>query len=251
MSEFGDKSKRSQVDKRGREIEYRVFRADATDAGFSGYASTFWDTDSYATAFAPGAFAKSINERSGKVLVLWQHDPYLPIGKPTRMAEDERGLAVDAHITEAATYGRDAMALLRDGIPLGLSIGFRTIRERPATEDDPLILTNAPEPIKRDPSLVYVIEEAKLYEFSVVSFPANEAAQIDTVRSEAQIEALALALADLKADRLDAARRAVVADLVAAWRAAPAGSRPAPRNAKAPHASIALLSEELAYLLTA
>lgn len=223
-----DKSRRAKAGD-PRRIEYRAIdgRAAGDDPGFSGYASTAWHVDAYGTAFAPGAWKKSLQERGDKVLVLWQHDPYLPIGKPTRLEEDATGLAVDAAITEATTYGKEAMALLRDDVPLGLSVGFRTIRERPATDADPLILgADLPEWIKQNlPGSVYVIEEAKLYEFSVVSFPANLHAEIDAVRQDERAQALAGLLADLRAGRLDESSRALAAELVAAYQAAGPGVR--------------------------
>jgi len=219
-----------------RQIEFRAVpasgRADGTP-GFSGYASTSWHVDSYGTAFAPGAWAKTLAERGDRVLVLWQHDPYLPIGKPTALAEDGTGLAVDAAVTEATQHGRDAMALLRDGVPLGLSVGFRTIRERQANDGDPLVLGNdLPAWIANNlPGSVWVIEEAKLYEFSVVSFPANLHAEIEAVRADDRAQHLAMTLDDLRAGRLDAAGRALVAELAAAWTAAPDRGDTAPRTA--------------------
>ncbi len=231
-----------------RKIEFRGFGIRAGDgAGFSGYASTSWHVDSYATTFAPGAWTKTLQEQRDKVLVLWQHDPYQPIGRPTEMAEDAVGLKVDARISEATSIGRDAMALLRDDVPLGLSVGFRTYRERQATDADPLILgPDVPEWVTRNlPGSVYVIEEARLYEFSVVSFPANLHAEIDAVRSNERMQSLAQTLEALRAGRLDDASRALIAEIAAAWQAAPDSLTAAPRtDAKARrrrHAEFALL----------
>lgn len=233
-----------------RRVEYRG-AAGSGAAGFDGHASTAWHVDSYGTAFAPGAWSKTINERGGKVLVLWQHDPYQPIGKPTALAEDGTGLAVTAAISDGTAYGKDALALLRDGVPLGLSVGFKTIRERSATESDPLIFDGAPESIRGDHSQVSVIEEAKLYEFSLVSFPANDAAQVDSVRGDAQAEALAALLADVRAGRVAPPCRGLLEDLVAAWRDAPAGLRPGPRAVKAPRKVTAELALAMyGYLMT-
>ena len=220
-----------------RVIEYRAFEAAADEAGgFTGYASTWWDVDSYGTAFAPGAFARSLANRGPKVSVLWQHDPDRPIGRPTQLVEDGRGLAVDARITDGTVAGAEALALLRDGVPLGLSVGFRTLRERPVDlERDPVVMDNAPSALRANPERVSIIEEAALYEFSVVTFPANEQAQIAAVRGETQIEALSCALADLRAGRLGPAARALVDELALAWReASDRAASPAPRPATAP-----------------
>lgn len=216
-----------------RRVEFRA-AGDGAAPGFDGYASTAWHVDSYGTAFAPGAWGKTIGERGGKVLVLWQHDPYQPIGKPTALSEDGNGLAVTAAISDGTSYGRDALALLRDGVPLGLSVGFRTIRERAATEGDPLLFDHAPEAIRGDWSQVSVIEEAKLYEFSLVSFPANDAAALVAVRGDAQMDALSQLLDDIRAGRVAPPCRGLLHDLVAAWTDAPGGVNPEPRAAVAP-----------------
>jgi HK97 family phage prohead protease len=227
-----------------RQIEFRRLESTCgplglrTDGspGFDGYASTNWHLDSYLTAFAPGAWAKTISEQRDRVLVLWQHDPAAPIGRPTEMVEDGKGLRVSADVLPSA-IPVDVMGLLRMGVPFGLSVGFRTIRERKATEADPIIIdANAiPEWMKQDGSnpldFIWVIEEARLYEFSVVSFPANLHAEIETVRAEQSAQALSLALDDLRAGRLDAAGRALVAEIAAAWQsAAPDRGDPAPRT---------------------
>lgn len=241
-------------DRLGRAIEFRplplAIRADG-DPGFSGLANKHWVVDSYGTAFQPGAWLRTIAERGDKVRVLWQHDPSIPIGKPTKLADTADGLEVDATITEATQAGREAMALVREGIVTGLSVGFRTMRERPATADDPLDLSHAPEPIKRDPSYAWVIEEAKLYEFSPVTFPSNEQSTIAEVRRAQELAALDLLLADLKANRLSESGRQRLESLVAAWREASEGEIAPPRRAKAPRVDLALLQEELAWLLTA
>lgn len=233
-----------------RRIEFRGFdlRADA-DSSFDGYASTSWHVDSYGTAFAPGAWTKTLSEQAQKVLVLWQHWGDQVLGRPTAMAEDETGLRVSARITEATTLGRDVMALLRDEVPLGLSVGFRTIRERPATDADPLILGNdTPEWVARNlPGSVYVLEEARLYEFSVVSFPANLNAEIDAVRRDSTVQALSQTLEDLRAGRLNDAGRALVAEIAAAWQAAPDSREAAPRTDEQARADRAFIAAFLAH----
>lgn len=227
-----------------RRIEFRAsdVRAAADQPGFDGYASTSWHVDSYGTAFAPGAWTKTLSEQSRKALVLWQHWPDQVIGRPTAMAEDDTGLRVSARIASTA-LGQEVMTLLRDEVPLSLSVGFRTIHERPATDSDPLILgSDTPEWVKASlPESVWVIDEARLYEFSVVSFPANLHAEIDAVRRDSTAQALSQTLEDLRAGRLDTAGRALVSDLVAAWQAAPE-SHPTPPRTE-PNAPRDLLAE--------
>ena len=201
------------------DIQYRMAELRAADdgAGFSGYASHFWSVDSYYTAVKPGAFRKTIRERGERIPILWQHNPDWPIGRPSELKEDKTGLRFDAAISEATTYGRDAMALLRDGVPLGVSFGFQTTKSRPATSDDPLDFGQ----VKAKPDEVQVIEEVRLWEVSLVTFPANEQAAINDVRAVAEADALRSLLEDLRAGRLadEDARAALLHQLVDAWAA--------------------------------
>jgi HK97 family phage prohead protease len=197
------------------DIQYRTaeLRAEDDGAGFSGYASHFWSVDSYMTAVKPGAFRKTIKERGAKTPILWQHDPYSPIGRPTELKEDKTGLRFNAAITEATTYGRDAMALLRDGVPLGMSFGFQTIKSRAAGDDDPLDFGQ----YKAKPEDIQVIEEVKLWEVSLVTFPANELAAINDVRAVAEADALTTLIEHIRGGSVSDEHAALVADLVAAY----------------------------------
>lgn len=214
------------------ELRYAEWKGDEP-GGFDGYASTAWHVDSYGTAFAPGAWRKTLNERRNRVVVLWQHHPQNPIGYPVALEEDTYGLRAKARIVEETSLGREAMALLRAGVPMGLSVGFRTIRERPAQPTDPLILDHAPEAIRQDPSKAFVITEAALYEFSVVTFPANEAAAVDAVREAdmahrhaGRLASLADLLVDLRAGRLRPEEEPMLAEFVAAWNDRAPGAAP-------------------------
>jgi HK97 family phage prohead protease len=198
-------------------VQYRMaeFRASDDGAGLSGYASHFWSVDSYLTAMQPGAFKRTIKRRGDRVPILWQHNPDYPIGRPTSLAEDGTGLKFDAAISERTSKGADAMALLRDGVPLGMSFGFQTTKSRPGTKDDPLDFSK----YKAKPADVEVIEEVKLWEISVVTFPANELATINDVRAQAEADALTSLLEALRAGDLDEedARWSQLQHLVAAF----------------------------------
>ncbi len=196
-----------------KDIQHRTvaLRANIDGPGFSGHASRFWNVDSWWTAMKPGSFKKTIAERGDKIPVLWQHWSDAPIGRPTELKEDRIGLAFNATITEASTYGSDAMALLRDGVPLGMSFGFQTIRSRSGTEDDPIDFGE----YKGKPEDIEIIEEVRLWEISVVTFPANEQAAISNVR-RADRDSLSTLIEHLRAGTLSGDLEALVADLVAA-----------------------------------
>lgn len=228
---MASREQRTQGDPRG--IEYRAADADLKSAEgvITGYLSTFWVVDSYGTAFAPTAFDKTLRERGHKLFLLYQHNPDWAIGKLTNLVVDEIGLRHESQIIDDGAEGTVALKRLKGGVPFAHSHGFRTIRERPATADDPLIFTdNSPQWTRNDPTMVWIQEESKEYEGSVVTFPANDLAIITGVRNELSIQTLAQTLEDLRANRLTPAQRALVADLAAVWQAAPEGLTPPPRT---------------------
>jgi len=186
-------------------------KADGEAGIVAGYGSDFWVVDSYAEATAPNAFATSIRDRgpqsaTPRIVARYEHET--TIGRYQVLAEDERGLKSEALISNDGMWGSAVRAHLRDDVPYGLSIGFRRVRERPATEDDPLIFTSAPayvqELAQTDVSNITILEEVKLLEISIVTFPAVDSALVTNYRSELDlpqrhIDAL---LRDVKAGRL-------------------------------------------------
>jgi len=134
---------------------------------FSGYGAYFGNIDSYGDIIAPGAFAKSLanHEAAGTMpLMLLNHDAWsVPIGLWKSMSEDDKGLAVNGELIDT-TAGRDAYVALKAGAITGLSIGFRIS----GYEIDGKTRT---------------ITEAELLEVSVVTFPANDLARVNAVKS--------------------------------------------------------------------
>lgn len=170
----------------------RTFDKADGDAGeVDGYASKWWEVDTYGECTAPGCFAKSIAERgpNGKGRIIFRYEHVVTVGKHTSLDEDATGLRIGAFISDDSLDGTRLRRHLRDDIPYGLSIGFRHIRSRPATVDDPLDLSNAPAWLTQgekgfDPGNVIVLEELKLLENSAVSFPAVDNALIDSYRAD-------------------------------------------------------------------
>jgi hypothetical protein len=138
----------------------------APDGRFEGYASLFRVPDLGQDVVEPGAFAESLARRGcGGIKLLWQHDPAEPIGRWLHLAEDERGLFVQGQLSLGVARARDIHALMRDGAVDGLSIGFRTQRQR------------------SDPRLgLRRLLRIDLWEISVVTFPMLPQARISAVK---------------------------------------------------------------------
>jgi uncharacterized protein len=148
-----------------KEIKSFNFEVKASaDNTFEGYASVFDNVDSYRDVVEKGAFNKTIQE-SKRVKILWQHDPMFPIGKPLAMSEDSKGLHVKGKISET-DLGKNALILMKDGVIDELSIGFNTVKDEWDKKGN----------VRR-------IKEVKLWEFSLVTFAANEAATITGVKN--------------------------------------------------------------------
>jgi HK97 family phage prohead protease len=136
---------------------------------FEGYASTFGNLDLADDVVHPGAFAKTLAERGSKVKVLWQHDVGEPIGRPLILREDQKGLWIQALVSDTAR-GRDAMALLHDGAINEMSIGYDPM---PAGTD-----------YSKDSKgrTVRNLREVRLWEVSLVAFPANPQAMVTALK---------------------------------------------------------------------
>ncbi len=150
----------------------RKFAADSVigkvehDGTFCGYASLFGNPDLANDVVEAGAFSRAIRRRgTGGIRMLYQHDPNEPIGTWTDISEDERGLLVRGRLTPGVARAREVLELMRAGALDGLSIGFRTVRAR------------------KDPrSGVRRIVEADLWEISIVTFPMQPGARVESVK---------------------------------------------------------------------
>ncbi|CAN8139686.1 conserved hypothetical protein [uncultured Thiomicrorhabdus sp.] len=146
--------------------EFKESNINATERTFEGYAST-WDEDLVGDVIHRGAFKKSINEAfpANKIKVLWQHSD--PLGMPTEMVEDDKGLYVKGKISKTR-LGDEAIELLKDKVVDSMSIGFRIPANKSSYDEE---------------SDIRNIHEVALHEFSLVTFPANPAAIVTGVKS--------------------------------------------------------------------
>lgn len=115
----------------GLDVKFAGVQPDALEENgtIKGYASLFGVRDQGGDVVMPGAYAESLAER-GRVPMLWQHDPAVPIGQWTVMREDEKGLYVEGRLSLKTQRGLEAYEMLKDGIIRGLSIGYRVERSK-------------------------------------------------------------------------------------------------------------------------
>lgn len=136
---------------------------------FTGYASVFGGLDSYGDTILPGAYADTIKAR--RPLMLYGHNPGRVIGKWVEIVEDSKGLLVRGEFTPGHSDAQDVYASLKHGALNGLSIGFRVPEGGAEMAEERRLL-----------------KKIDLFEISVVSMPADDAARVGDVKSA--IEAL-------------------------------------------------------------
>ena len=137
---------------------------------FEGYGSVFNNTDLGNDVIKNGAFMKSLKKRGYKgVKLLYQHKSDMPIGVFDEIKEDKYGLYVKGRLALGTQAGKDAYELLKMGALDGLSIGFRA---------NPDQVTYDKRSRKR------IIKELDLMEISLVTFPMNPKATVNSVKGQ-------------------------------------------------------------------
>lgn len=149
-------------------VDKSSISSDGEYATFKGYASTFGNEDSYGDVIEPGAFKKTAAEANGTLPILWQHDSDEVIGVYPNVAEDGNGLMVEGQLNLQSRRGREAYALLKQGAIKSMSIGF-TIPDGKADFNQERQTRH--------------IREVRLWEISLVTFPANTRAAITQVKN--------------------------------------------------------------------
>lgn len=151
-------------------------KAISEDGAFEGYGSVFGVKDSYDEIVAPGAFAETLDAHKSKgtlPALLWQHRGGEPIGVYTGMEEDSIGLKVRGQLALKTVRGAEAYELLKMKAISGLSIGF-------VTREDNYDRVSGVRTLKR----------VDLWEVSLVTFPANDAARVQGVKSIEEFQSL-------------------------------------------------------------
>lgn len=147
-----------------------------TETGsFTGLLSVYGNVDSYDDVVMPGAFRDTLKEKGNQRPLLWQHNPDNPIGT---LALDDRadGLYAKGQLLLTIPQGQIAYELLKAGVLTGMSIGYSVPDGGAAFSRDG----------KRQ------LNRIDLFEGSLVTFPANDEARIDSVKKQRDNEIAAV-----------------------------------------------------------
>ena len=147
-------------------------KAVTEEGKFSGYDSVFGNVDLHRDVIMPGAFAKSLDRhKSNGTLpaMLWQHSMKDVVGVYDAMEEDERGLKLSGElfIKDSIPEADKAYTLMRRKAVTGMSIGFN--------------IPKGGEEFNKEKD-IWEIKEVDLVEVSIVTWPANPEAQIQSVK---------------------------------------------------------------------
>ena len=149
------------------DAELKAVKEDGDIGYIQGYGSVFGNVDSYGDIVVKGAFVNSIKKKMPALLL--QHNPSDVVGVWKVAKEDKNGLYLEGELNLKVQKARENYELLKQGALKGMSIGFSTIDSEYNQEGKRLI------------------KEVDLWEVSIVTFPANVAAQINGVKSSEPI----------------------------------------------------------------
>jgi uncharacterized protein len=150
-----------------REIDFEIKSVDEAGS-FSGIAAVFGNVDLGGDRIEPGAFRKTTFEKGGKVPLFLDHRT--PIGMAF-VNEVASGLNVKGRLNLDKEIARETLSDLRfyrdNGMPYGMSIGYRTIKSTREGE-------------------VRVLKEIALEEVTVTISPMNLLARVQDVKRQGQ-----------------------------------------------------------------
>lgn len=142
----------------------KVGEIDVKGQTVAGYFAEFNTKDHDSDIIVPGAFSKSVSDRgpsgTNQIMHLLQHDSWRPLGKPSVLKEDGKGLYFETVMPDT-TIGVDTIKLYAAGVYNEHSIGFQTLQSEQVNNEDGSFSHR-------------VIKEVKLWEGSTVTWGANE-----------------------------------------------------------------------------
>jgi uncharacterized protein len=136
-------------------------KAEGESRIIEGYGAVFGNIDSAGDIILPGAFAESLTRRMPKML--YQHWSEKLIGVWGEAREDSKGLYIKGTLAKTP-LADEAYELAKMGALDGMSIGY--------SAND----------YEHDKNGIRKLKKVELWEVSLVTFPANEAARVTGVK---------------------------------------------------------------------
>ncbi len=135
------------------------------DAGsFVGILAAYGNRDLGGDIVDPGAIKEFDLTADGHIRIFDSHNSHEPIGKG-RLTDTPQGLHIEGKLNLAVQRAREVLALMKDGIISGLSIGYSILKDGAKYVGGVRHLT-----------------ALKLHEGSLVAFPMNPLAQVTSVK---------------------------------------------------------------------
>lgn len=145
------------------ELDFALDTKSVDDEGnIEGMAVGYGNVDFGGDQVMPGAISASIAGRKSLPMLMY-HDQKRPAGVWNSFKETSEGLLVKGRFSMSTRYGKEAHGLVKDGAIGGLSMGYKTLRERLSGK-------------------VRQLHEVSLHEVSLVTIPMNEKTLIISVK---------------------------------------------------------------------
>lgn len=207
-------------------------KADVDKRLVKGYASVFNVVDHHGDLIEKGAFAGTIKRKfddqpEGRSKIKFMSGHIHPVGLPTKILEDEKGLYVENRVSKTEK-GDELLELVRDNVMDEMSIGFKSLQV--------LRVDRESEEAAGRENLRRILKEIELYETSGVIWGANDKTSIEAMKSLTFVDQAADQLKrgePLSASQLDGLDRVVksLGELITAYRKA---DDPAPEPPQIP-----------------
>ncbi len=137
-------------------------KAIGDDGSIEGLAVGYGNVDHGGDQVMPGAIAASLAGRKSLPMLLY-HDQKRPAGIWSSWQETADGLLVKGRFAMSSPTGKEAHGLAKDGAIGGLSMGFKTIKQRMEGKARQLL-------------------EVALHEISLVTIPMNDRTRVISVK---------------------------------------------------------------------
>ena len=145
------------------ELDFELDTKSITDDGsIEGLAVGYGNVDHGGDQVMPGAITASLLGRKSLPMLLY-HDQKRPAGVWNSWQETSDGLLVKGRFAMSTPTGKEAHGLTKDGAIGGLSMGFKTLKQRMEAKTRQIL-------------------EAALHEISLVTIPMNDRTRVISVK---------------------------------------------------------------------